>query len=89
MAKDPAAKRGKTRPKLLRPGILMFAVMLAWSARHQPPVFTPASLSGWALGAATVALLARAALALAAPVLGMFGAIFTQALQHLQHGAES
>ncbi|GLR67512.1 hypothetical protein GCM10010909_21930 [Acidocella aquatica] len=89
MAKDPAAKRGKTRPKLLRPGMLMLAAVFIWSAQHQPPVFTPASLSGWALGAATVALLTRATLALAAPVLGIFGTIFTQALQHLQHGAES
>ena len=89
MAKTPAAKRGKTAPKLLKPGMLMLAAVFIWSARHQPPVFTPASLAGWAFGAATVALLTSAALALAAPVLGVFGAIFTQALQHLQHGTES
>lgn len=89
MAKDPAAKRGKTRPKLLKPGMLTLAAVFIWSARHQPPVFTPASLAGWALGAVTVALLTSAALALAAPVLGVFGAIFTQALQYFQNGAES
>ncbi len=89
MAKAATAKRNAKTVRLLRPGILMLAVMLTWAARHQPAAFTPASLAGWALGAATVALLTRAALALAAPVLGMFGAIFTQALQHLQHGAES
>ncbi|MDD2795457.1 hypothetical protein [Acidocella sp.] len=89
MAKTPAAKRGKTTPKLLRPGMLMLAAVFIWSAQHQPPVFTPASLAGWALGAATVALLTRAALALAAPLLGVCGALFTQALQHLQQGTES
>jgi hypothetical protein len=89
MAKPSSAKNGKSRPKLLKPGVLTFAAMFIWSAQHQPLVFTPASLAGWALGAATVALLTRAALALAAPVLGVLGAIFTQALQHLQHGAES
>ena len=89
MAKSPAAKRAKPTPKLLRPGMLMLAAVFIWSARHLPPVFTPASLSGWVLGAATVALLTSAALALAAPVLGVFGAIFTQALQSMRHGAES
>jgi|GEM_PF-3576535 hypothetical protein len=88
MAKESAAKRGKNTPKLLKPAVLTLAVMFIWSARHQPAAFDPASLAGWALGALTVALLTRAALALAAPVLGMFGAIFTQAMQHLQHGAE-
>jgi hypothetical protein len=68
--------------------MLIFAAVFLWSAKHEPPQFNIATLGVWALGALTVALLARAAFAVAAPLLALFGAILKQAVQALQHEAE-
>lgn len=55
--------------KLFRPLLVVLAVVLNWAALNQPPLFTPASLLVWLLGAITVGLLVRAALALAIPIM--------------------
>lgn len=81
-------KKSRTKAATLKPGLLMLAAVFLWSAKHEPPDFNIASLGVWTLGALTVALLARAAFALAAPLLGLLGAIFKQTLLALQHEAE-
>lgn len=86
----PKEKPRKTvkKSKMLRPGMIVLAVMLLWSAKHEPPQFDIASVGIWVLGAVMVALLVRAALALAAPLLGILGAILSQAVEALHNGAE-
>jgi hypothetical protein len=83
------AKAAKSK-KLLSPFILTMAAMAGWAAAHEPDVFTVASAGVWLCGAVTVALLTRAGLALATPLLGIFGTIFGRAMKAIQtHGAES
>lgn len=80
--------QAKKKPKLLNSGTLMLAVMFLWSAQHEPPVFDIVNLATWILGAVSTALLARAALALAAPGLSIAAAILRRAFQGLQGRAE-
>lgn len=76
--------------KLLSPFMLTMAAMTGWAAAHEPAPFTIASVGVWVCGAVTVALLARAGLALATPVLGIMGAIFGRAMKAMRNsGAES
>lgn len=78
------------RKTLLSPFMLTLAAMTGWAAAHEPGIFTPASVGVWVCGAFTVALLARAALALVSPLLGMMGIIFARAMKHTQRdGAET
>jgi hypothetical protein len=81
-------RKGSKQSKLLKPGMLTLAVVFLWSAKHQPPQLDITSVGIWALGAIMVAMLVRAALALAAPVLGILGAILSQAVHTMQNGAE-
>jgi hypothetical protein len=87
MPKEKSRKVAK-KSKMLRPGMLMLAAVFLWSAKHEPPQFDITSLGIWALGAVMVALLTGAALALAAPLLGILGAILSQAVHALQNEAE-
>jgi hypothetical protein len=61
------AAHGKA-PRLVRPGPLMVAVAILWAAANEPTGFTMASVIVWLLGSVTVAILARAALALLQPL---------------------
>jgi hypothetical protein len=87
MSNDKA--KGKKGGKLLQPGMLMLAAMFLWAADHEPARFTAGSLTGWVLGAVSVALLVRAGLALLAPALRILGIVFGHAFKALQSGAES
>ncbi len=78
----------KAKPALLKPGVITAAAVLMWSARHEPDAFTTASTGVWLMGAVTTALLVRAALALATPLIGLCGAVLGQALRVMQNGAE-
>ncbi|HUW79477.1 MAG TPA: hypothetical protein VMV54_01130 [Acidocella sp.] len=88
MTTDKTRAKRKQKPKLLKPGMLMLAAMFLWSAQHEPPAFSLASVAIWLSGAVTIALLARAALALASPVLNIAGALLHQAFQGQNSGAE-
>ncbi len=79
----------KAKPVLLKPGMITLAAVLLWSARHEPAAFSTASTGVWVMGAITTALLVRAALALAAPLIGICGMVLGQALRVMQNGAES
>jgi hypothetical protein len=64
--------------------------LAAWGAAHVPEQFTVASIGVWVCGAVTVALLARAALALGTPLIGILGVLFGRALKTArQDGVES
>ncbi len=54
--------------RLIRPGPLVVAAAILWAAANEPTNLTPSSAAVWLLGALTVALLARAALALLQPL---------------------
>lgn len=83
------AKPANSR-KLLSPGMLTLAAAAAWAAVHEPGEFSAATVGVWLCGAVTMALLARAALALFTPLLAMFGVIVGRALKTMQTpGAES
>jgi hypothetical protein len=88
MASNRSKSPGKKKPKPLSAGTLMLAVMFLWSAQHEPLVFNIVSLATWILGAVSTALLARAVLALAVPVLALAGSILRHAFQGLQGRAE-
>ncbi len=76
--------------KILNPFMLTFAAMAGWAALHEPAGFTLASAGVWACGAVTVAFLARAALALLAPLLNVLGVLFSRALKTRRYdGVES
>jgi hypothetical protein len=62
-----SAAHGKA-PRLVRPGPLMVAAAILWAAANEPTGFTMASVIVWLLGSVTVAILARAALALLQPL---------------------
>jgi hypothetical protein len=54
--------------RLVRPGPLMVAAAILWAADNQPAGFTLSSSIVWLLGSLTIAILARAALALLQPM---------------------
>lgn len=82
------AGRAETNPRVLRPGMVTLAAVFLWAARHEPADFSAASLVVWFAGAITAALLVRAALALAAPLLAIAGAALEQAIASLRSGDE-
>jgi hypothetical protein len=84
----PSSKSKGKKAKLLRPGLLVLAVMFLWAAQNEPANFTASTFASWALGALTVALLTRAGLALVAPVFAIAGTLLTQAMQEHPHGVE-
>ena len=84
-----ASKSRRKKPSLLKPGMLTLAAVLLWAASHEPDSFSPAAVGIWVLGAASVTLLVRGALALAGPVLGLCGMMLSQAFQAMQGGSES
>jgi hypothetical protein len=55
--------------RLVRPGPLMVAAAILWAAANEPVGFTLSSTIVWVLGSLTIAILARAALALLQPLL--------------------
>ena len=83
------ANKGKQKPKLLKPGMVVLAAMFLWSAQHEPDAFDIGSVTAWALGAVTVGMLVYAALALASPVLHIMGSITGRALQAMQTRPEA
>ena len=87
MAAKTKSKAKKTA--LLKPGLLTLASVFLWSARHEPASFNAASLSLWVLGALTTALVVQAALALAAPLLGIGAAVLSQAAHILHRGTDA
>jgi hypothetical protein len=54
--------------RLVRPGPLMVAAAILWAAGNEPTGFTLSSTIVWLLGTLTIAILARAALALLQPL---------------------
>jgi hypothetical protein len=88
MTSEKFGAKGKKKQKLLKPGMLMLAAMFIWSAAHEPDQFTIGNTAAWLLGAVTVALVARAAFALASPIMRIIGIVLGQALHSLQSGAE-
>jgi hypothetical protein len=89
MAKSPNNLKAAKSRKILSPFMLTLAAMTGWAAGHEPDVFTPGSLGVWLIGACTIALLTRAALALLSPLLGFMGIIFERAMRTSRDGAES
>ncbi len=83
-----AKPRGK-KSTLLKPGLLTLGAVFLWSAAHEPAAFNAANLSLWAVGALTTALVVRAALALAAPMLGICAAVLGQAAHILHRGTDA
>ncbi len=79
----------KPKPGLLKPGMIMLAVMFLWAAQNMPAAITPGSGALWLCGAITAGLLARAALALAAPVFKILGDLIRRSFQDLQAGPDS
>jgi hypothetical protein len=59
---------GKPAARLIRPIPLVVAAAVLWAAANEPTDFGPAAIIVWLLGTLTVALLARAALALLEPL---------------------
>ncbi len=78
------AKSGKPR-QILNPFMLTLAVAAGWAALHEPQIFTIASAGVWVCGAITMGLLARAALALFAPLLNVLGVLFSRALKGMRY----
>jgi hypothetical protein len=64
--------------RLVRPGPLMVAAAILWAAANEPVGFTMASTIVWVLGALTIAILARAALALLQPLTKLGVALLLQ-----------
>jgi hypothetical protein len=71
-------KRGKSR-ELLKPLPLTIAVAASWAALHEPQNLNAACAAVWGLETLAVALVVRAMLALALPVLAL-GLVLPMAL---------
>ncbi|MDE1895638.1 MAG: hypothetical protein KGH91_01045 [Rhodospirillales bacterium] len=68
-----AKAKARKPKKLFSPFLLSLAAMTAWAATHEPDSFTDVGMAGaWLLSAFAVGLLASAALALLAPIGGVF-----------------
>jgi cell division protein FtsW (lipid II flippase) len=82
-------KANKKKGKLMRPSMVVLAIVFLWAAQNMPPSLNAGSAVSWGLGAFTVALLAGAGFALAVPVLTIFAALLGQALrEHKTHESE-
>ncbi len=60
-------RRAGRKTSFYRPVMVVIAITMFWGALHEPDVFDAGTIAVWALGAVTVALLARAGLALFEP----------------------
>jgi hypothetical protein len=81
-------KPKQATPRLLKPGILTLAAMCLWAATHEPARLDTPSLLAWLFGALTIALLSRAALALAAPFFQLLAAACAPLLAPQRGGTE-
>ena len=74
--------------RLVRPGPLMVAAAILWAAGNEPTGFTLASTIVWLLGTLTIAILARAALALLQPLTKLGIALLLQGVPRQAPKAE-
>ena len=74
--------------RLVRPGPLMVAAAILWAADNQPAGFTLSSTIIWALGALTIAILARAALAFLLPLVKLGTSLLLQGVPRQAPKAE-
>ncbi len=74
--------------RLIRPGPLMVAAAILWAAANQPTAFTLPATIVWVLGTLTVAILARAALALLQPLIKLGMALLLQGVPRQAPKAE-
>jgi small neutral amino acid transporter SnatA (MarC family) len=88
MSNEKPGARRPQKTRLLKPGMLTLAATCLWSAGNEPAGFDAASLASWLLGAFTVALLSRAALALAGPLLRLLGTTLSALYQPRDRKAE-
>ncbi len=75
--------------RLVRPGPLVVAAAILWAAANEPTSFTPSSVAVWLLGALTIGLLARAALALLQPLIRLGLTALMNGRPHRGRGAEA
>jgi hypothetical protein len=64
----PRGAKSAAAASVVRPGLVVAAVVLFWAAMNEPALFTPTSVAVWLLTAVAVGLLARAGLALLEPL---------------------
>jgi hypothetical protein len=74
--------------RLIRPGPLMVAAAILWAAANEPTGFTLSSTIVWRLGTLTIAILARAALALLQPLTKLGIALLLQGVPRKAPKAE-
>jgi hypothetical protein len=74
--------------RLVRPGPLMVAAAILWAASNEPVGFTLSATIVWLLGSLTVAILARAALALLQPLAKLGIALLLQGVPRQAPKAE-
>jgi hypothetical protein len=74
--------------RLVRPGPLMVAAAILWAAANEPTGFTLSSTIVWVLGSLTIAILARAALALLQPLAKLGVALLLQGVPQQAPKAE-
>jgi hypothetical protein len=74
--------------RLVRPGPLMVAAAILWAAGNEPAGFTLSSTIVWLLGSLTIAILARAALALLLPLAKLGIALLLQGVPRQAPKAE-
>jgi hypothetical protein len=68
----------QTKGRIIRPVPTVIAAAVLWAAANEPVSFTPSSIIVWLLGTVTIALLARAALALLEPLIKLGIALMLQ-----------
>lgn len=88
MAKSKKEKGKPGKPRAIRRGLVVLAVATLWAAGHQPESFTPSSVVIWALGLFTAGLLARAAFAVAEPMIKLALSLLLHLLQRQRAAAE-
>lgn len=71
----------ETAPRL---GMIATGAALAWAAFNEPAELSAQSAITWSFGTIAIALLARAALALAIPILKLFGTQWRNAVAQLR-----
>ena len=74
--------------RLVRPGPLMVAAAILWAADNQPAGLTLASTIVWLLGSLTIAILARAVIALLVPVVKLGTVLLLQGVPRQAPKAE-
>jgi hypothetical protein len=74
--------------RFVRPGPLMVAAAILWAADNEPVGFSLSSTIVWLLGSLTIAILARAALALVLPLSKLGVALLLQGVPRQAPKAE-